>query len=240
MNKETIQNSSRQNEILENLSVVQDRIIQATTTVKRSPEEITLVAVSKTYPVSDNLILQQLGISDYAENRESEGAVKSAEFSLGNSAPARWHYQGKIQSNKIKSLANWADVIHSLDEIRYVPLLAKAVPKGKTMEIFVQVSLDLQAGRGGAPPSDLAFLANSVRSMSNLRLRGIMAVAPVDEDPDLAFSRLAAIHADFKAEFPDSPFLSAGMSGDFESAIIHGATHVRIGSSILGSRGRQR
>lgn len=231
---------SRRDEIYEALTDVRNRISQAAKRSRRLPEEITLVSVSKTYPVSDLLILHQFGISDFAENRESEGATKSAELSKSNSTPLKWHYQGQIQSNKINSLVKWVDVIHSLDEIRHVPLLARAIPAGKTVDVFLQVSLDLKPGRGGVRPAELGALAESVRSMSVLRLMGIMAVAPLHEDVEVAYSRLAQIHTDFKAEFPDSPFLSAGMSGDFERAITHGATHVRIGSSILGSRAPHR
>lgn len=240
MTIENLPKSLRADEIYAALSDVRNRISQAAKQSRRLPEEINLVSVSKTYPVSDLLILQQFGVSDFAENRESEGAAKSAEFSTSNSTPLNWHFQGKIQSNKIKSLVKWVDVIHSLDEIRHVPLLARAIPAGKTIDVFLQVSLELKPGRGGVQLAELAPLAESVRSMSVLRLLGIMAVAPLDEDAEMVYSRLAQIHTDFKAEFPDSPFLSAGMSGDFEAAIVHGATHVRIGSSILGSRPLQR
>ncbi|MBC7463288.1 MAG: YggS family pyridoxal phosphate-dependent enzyme [Actinobacteria bacterium] len=230
----------RRDELALALSDIQGRISRAAVASGRSSNDVNLIVVTKTYPISDIGILSSLGISDFAENREREGANKSEQLKVEVSANCRWHYQGKIQSNKIKSLLNWVDAIHSLDEVRHVPLIARAIPEGKTVGVFIQVSLDSQPGRGGAQPSELRKLAEVALSTSGLRLMGLMAVAPVGEAPEGAFSRLAQIHTDFKAEFPSAPSLSAGMSGDFEVAIRHGATHVRIGGSILGSRAVQR
>ncbi|MDP1720184.1 MAG: YggS family pyridoxal phosphate-dependent enzyme [Candidatus Nanopelagicaceae bacterium] len=222
------------NERLEEISValgeVRARIQAAVATSHRLPSEVTLIAVTKTYPASDVKILHDLGVRDFAENRDHEGREKSAQVD------GTWHFQGQIQSNKISSIANWAQVVHSLDEPRHVALLAKAVPLSTRLSVFIQVCLDPAPGRGGVLPSLVAPLADRVNQSPSLKLEGLMAVAPLGENPESAFSRLAQIHSNFRQQFPDSPSLSAGMSGDFEVAISHGATHVRIGSSILGSR----
>lgn len=225
--------NERLEEISAALGEVRARIRAAVETSRRLPSDVTLIAVTKTYPVSDVKILFDLGVRDFAENRDHEGREKSAQVA------GRWHYQGKIQSNKIPSIANWAQVVHSLDEPRHVALLAKAVPPSNRLSVFIQVCLDPVpggAGRGGILPNLLVPLADRVNQSPSLKLEGLMAVAPLGENPESAFSRLAQIHSDFRQQFPDSPSLSAGMSGDFEVAISHGATHVRLGSSILGSR----
>lgn len=221
---------SRADEISSNLDSVRSRIVHAAEGAWRDPAEITLIAVTKTYPASDAQILQKLGMTDFAENRDREGAEKSA------IVPGRWHFQGQIQSNKISSIAHWADVVHSLDDPRHLRLLAAAVPEGKRLSVFIQVCLDPQPGRGGILPENLSPLAELALGQSSLRLEGLMAVAPLGEIPESAFSRLARIHIDFRQQFPSAAGLSAGMSGDFETAIEHGATHLRVGSSILGSR----
>lgn len=216
--------------IASNLASVQSRINRACLSASRDPSSITLIGVTKTYPVSDIKILAGLGIKDFGENRDSEGREKASQVE------GRWHFQGQIQSNKLASIASWADVVHSLDDMSHVPRLARAVGEGKKIGVFIQVSLDNSVGRGGLAPDSLAEMAQLILTFPALLLQGLMAVAPLGENPDAAFSRLAVIHSVFSQQFPFASALSAGMSQDFESAISHGATHVRIGSSILGSR----
>ncbi len=222
--------TSRSEEIAANLVSVLNRINVAARGVHRSETDITLIAVTKTYPSSDVQILHDLGIRNFAENRDSEGKEKSEQV------PAIWHYQGQIQSNKIASIASWADVVQSLDDPRHLRLLSKAALEPKVISIFIQVCLDPQPGRGGASPDGLSPLAELALQEPSLKLEGLMAVAPLGENPESAFERLAQIHSDFSQQFPTAKSLSAGMSGDFEVAIKYGATHVRVGSSILGSR----
>jgi pyridoxal phosphate enzyme (YggS family) len=203
----------------------------------RARSDIALVVVTKTYPASDVAMLRDLGVTDFGENRDAEGQEKSSLVS------ARWHFQGQIQSNKIASIAKWADVIHSLDNSKHIAKFEKSVPAGKILSIFLQVSLDgplTNVHRGGVPTDELFRLAEMTMGAPQLRLMGIMAVAPLNESPYSAFSRLAEIHSIFRDKFPSASALSAGMSGDFEEAIAHGATHIRVGSSILGVRTSQR
>lgn len=220
--------SSRYDEIASNLDRVREQVKSAAESSDRKYEDITLIAVTKTFPISDVHILASLDVHHYGENRDSEGSPKAAEV------PGTWHFQGQIQSNKLKSIASWANVIHSLDEIRHIQALDKVAIH--RIGVFLQVSLDGAQGRGGAAPADLSALADSVLNSTHLDLMGLMAVAPLEESSDQAFEKLATIHDGFKAAYPMASSLSAGMSNDFESAITHGATHIRVGSSILGSR----
>ena len=193
---------------------------------------VRLIAVTKTFPVSDVQILKQLGIQEFGENRDSEGAEKSQLVS-GN-----WHFQGQIQSNKLKSITTWASVIHSLDEPRHFEIIEKVARH--PLSIFLQVSLDGAHNRGGAGVDKLCQLAELVSGSKSHTLAGLMSVPPVEMDPMAAYSQLSVIRNEFLKRFPEADSLSAGMSGDYQTAISHGATHVRLGSSILGSRSPHR
>lgn len=191
-------------------------------------ERTTLIVVTKTYPISDVEILHSLGVENFGENRASELAEKSS------AVKAQWHFQGQIQSNKIKIIAAHADVIHSLDDPGHIQKFERALTR--QIESFIQVSLDGATGRGGVLPESLYDMAKRVEESEKLILSGLMAVAPLGESPDSAFARLSSIHTDFLKDFPLATSLSAGMSSDFPAALRHGATHIRIGSQILGSR----
>jgi PLP dependent protein len=217
---------NRIDEISANLELVKSKIAAV------ASHPVTLIAVTKTFPVSDVEILQQLGVTDFGENRDAEGAEKSQLVS-GN-----WHFQGQIQSNKLKSITSWASVIHSLDDPRHFEIIEKVAPH--PLSIFLQVSLDGAHHRGGAGVEQLYQLAEKVSASSIQTLAGLMSVPPVGMNPEEAYSQLAVIRTEFLTRFPKAISLSAGMSGDYEMAISHGATHVRVGSSILGSRSPHR
>ncbi len=218
----------RRSEITSNLQVVRDEISKAVASTGRSLDEITLIAVTKTFPASDVEILRDLGVTHFGENRDADAAPKA------DAVAGTWHFQGQIQSNKLKSITTWANVIHSLDEIRHFEVIEKSAPH--PLDIFCQVSLDGSEGRGGVSEQKLYELAQAIEKSATHRLQGLMAVAPLGVDPADAFSKLSAIHKAFMADFPKANKLSAGMSGDYIEAIAYGATHIRIGSSILGSR----
>jgi pyridoxal phosphate enzyme (YggS family) len=209
------------------LQEVKERIQSAAASVNRNPNEISLIVVTKTFPISDIEILRDLGEVNFGENRDQEAGPKA------QAIPATWHFQGQIQSNKIKSICEWADVIHSISSEKEILRFAQSP---RRHQVFLQVSLDGQEGRGGASPADLTQIADLVNQSNNLELLGLMAVAPLGVEPDKAFADLAHINQGFVGQFPNSKYLSAGMSGDFETAIKYGATHIRVGSSILGSR----
>jgi pyridoxal phosphate enzyme (YggS family) len=219
--------SNRKEEITRNLQDVKERINRAAESADRDPAEVKLIVVTKTFPVSDIEILRDLGEVNFGENRDQEAGPKAEIIS------ATWHFQGQIQSNKIKSICQWADVIHSISSEKEILKFAQSERKH---QLFLQVSLDGQEGRGGAGPAELAQLADLVNESNNLELLGLMAVAPLGIEPEKAFADLAQINQGFQSQFPNSKYLSAGMSGDFEAAIKFGATHIRVGSSILGSR----
>ena len=221
--------SSRDAEISANLQAITARIVSAAESAGRSPEEITLIAVTKTFPVTDVKILYELGMRDFGENRDQEGSVKFSELP----GDSNWHFQGQIQSNKLKSIAAWADVIHSIDDISHAKKLSSLVA---SKEIFVQVSLDNLPGRGGVNPEQLHDFLGEVTALANLNVRGLMAVAPLDEPPLEAFKRLKTLSETVIKTHPNTWEISAGMSNDFEAAISQGATHIRIGSQILGVR----
>ena len=223
---------SRKDQILSNLESVKEKISAAAQAAGRSPSEITLIAVTKTFPVSDLEILYELGVRNFGENRDQEAAPKVSALP----ADIIWHFQGGIQSNKLKSISNWASVIHSVDKFKYAQMISQ-FSVGKTKEIFIQVSLDtLPQSREGVDPADLMQLAEQIMSLPNLEVKGLMAVAPLDQPTEQAFVRLQQIQQKFIQLYPAASSLSSGMSGDYELAISLGATHVRIGSSILGNR----
>jgi pyridoxal phosphate enzyme (YggS family) len=213
---------NRLEEISHNLEVVRAKIAAVAT------GPVTLIAVTKTFPASDVQLLKQLGVEDFGENRDAEGSEKS------QIVQGTWHFQGQIQSNKLKSITAWASVIHSLDDSRHFEIIEKVAPH--PLSIFLQVSLDGAHNRGGAGVDQLYQLAEKVSGSMTHTLAGLMSVPPVGMDPEAAYSQLSVIRTEFLRRFPKADSLSAGMSGDYEVAISHGATHVRVGSSILGSR----
>ena len=221
--------SRRAAEISANLQAITARIVSAAESAGRDPEEVTLIAVTKTFPVTDAKILYELGVRNFGENRDQEGSLKYSELP----GDSNWHFQGQIQSNKLKSIATWADVIHSIDDISHAKKLNSLVA---IKEIFIQVSLDNLPGRGGVNPEQLLDFLAEVTALANLKVRGLMAVAPLEEPPLEAFKRLKELSETVIKTHPDAWEISAGMSNDFEAAISQGATHIRIGSQILGVR----
>ena len=228
--------TSRTDEIAAGLAETRERIERAAKAAGRPADDVHLVVVTKFFPASDVRILAGLGVTDVGENRHQEASAKAAECAdLG----LRWHYIGGLQSNKAAAVAAYADVVESVDRSSLLSRLSRgAGERGQILDVLLQVSLDPpgREGRAGADPGDVRDLAAAVVETDGLRLRGLMAVAPLGEDPEPAFVRLARIREDFLVEYPEATVLSAGMSGDLEHAIAHGATHVRVGSAVLGQR----
>lgn len=191
----------------------------------------TLIVVTKTYPVSDVEILHNLGVGNFGENRSSEGLAKS------EAVVAHWHYQGAIQSKKIREILTWADCIHSLDNYGHAEKMDRILSEdGRKVDVFLQLSLDGNPERGGVVAENLISFASEVAQLQSINLLGIMSVPPVEMEPILAFESISKTHQRFIQDFPASPYLSAGMSGDYLVALEHGATHIRVGSKILGQR----
>jgi hypothetical protein len=224
-------------EIAANLEEFRQRVDAACAAAGRDPATVSLIAVTKTVPASDVRLLAGLGVTDVGENRDQEAAPKAracADLAL------RWHFIGALQRNKARSVADYADVVHSVDRERLVAALSTAaVAAERELTALIQVSLDppdTGTGRAGADPGAVLALADTVAAAPGLRLGGVMAVAPLDADPDAAFDRLAHVAARLRESHPDAVSVSAGMSGDFEAAIRHGATHLRVGTALLGRR----
>jgi pyridoxal phosphate enzyme (YggS family) len=214
--------SSRREELEQNLRAVEEEV---------RPFAPTLIVVTKTYPISDVEILHELGVRNFGENRSSEGLEKAS------SVEARWHYQGEIQSKKLREISSWSSCIHSLDNFEHGVKLNRILEgEGRTIDAFIQLSLDGDPSRGGVRESELFALTEGIAGLPEISLLGLMCVPPVSIEADAAFVAIADIHQRFIAQFPDARSLSAGMSGDYISALNHGATHIRVGSKILGSR----
>jgi len=226
---------ARRQELAANLGAVRERIARAADAAGRT-DEVGLVVVTKYFPESDVRLLADLGVTDVGENRHQEAAAKAAACAdLG----LRWHFIGGLQSNKAAAVARYADVVESVDRAKLVAGLDRgAEERGSLVEVLVQVSLDPPdaAGRAGAEPGDVLALAEVVAAAAHLRLGGVMALAPLGADPVPAFAALSEVAAQVRAAHPSATTVSAGMSGDLEAAISTGATHVRVGSAVLGMR----
>lgn len=236
-------NADRTAELAANLTVVRDRITAAARAAGRAPEEITLVAVSKTFPAPDVAALLDLGLTDFGENRDQEASVKVAEVAAlrdGAGPVPRWHFVGQVQRKKAGSVASYADVVHSVDRTELADALGRgAEHAGRELEVLLQVSLDEDAGaegRAGVAPEGVVELAEHVLALPGLRLVGVMGLAPRHGDPGAAFARLARLAAQVRSRSATAVTISAGMSGDLEAAVAHGSTLVRVGTALFGGR----
>ncbi len=226
----------RGDELAENLARVRARIADACSAAGRSEDDVTLVVVTKFFPASDVRLLADLGVRDVGENRHQEALAKAEECADLDLA---WHFIGGLQSNKAAAVTAYADVVHSVDRAKLVTGLSRgAVERGRDLEVLVQVSLDPPGaeGRSGLDPAQVPDLVERVGDAPGLVLRGVMGVAPLGGDPAAAFAALATIAADVRSVDPSATWISAGMSGDLEAAVAHGATHLRVGSAVLGPR----
>lgn len=247
---------ARTHELADRLAAVRHRI-RVASAVRPLAQAPTLIVVTKFHPAADVQRLRSLGIGDVGENRDQEAAAKAHEVAnaAGNEgtvdptgAALRWHFIGQLQSNKVKSVVNYAHSVQSIDRSSLVTALGRAMATRQdetnraNMSCFIQVDLSERApepgasGRGGAAPSDIAQLADLIAGTNGLDLAGLMAVAPLGTAPEPAFELLATVSANLVRQHPNATAISAGMSHDLEAAIAAGATHLRVGSDILGPR----
>jgi pyridoxal phosphate enzyme (YggS family) len=225
----------RRAELAANLARVRERIEAACARSGRDPADLTLVAVTKFFPASDIELLVELGITAIGENRDQEASAKVSELTRRQDVEV--HFIGQLQTNKARSVVSYADVVQSVDRPKLVAALDRAAgARGARPGVLVQVSLDDPPDRGGVEPGGAGALADQVAAREHLDLRGVMAVAPLGADPEGAFARLREVAHDIQRAHPDATWISAGMSGDLEAAVAQGATHLRVGSAILGSR----
>ncbi|MFJ4962154.1 YggS family pyridoxal phosphate-dependent enzyme [Streptomyces sp. NPDC088729] len=236
--------TDRKEQLAANLARVEERIASACAGAGRARDEVTLIVVTKTYPASDVRILHELGVRHVAENRDQDAAPKAtacADLSL------TWHFVGQLQTNKVRSVASYADVVQSVDRVRLVTALSAAAARGeRVLGCLVQVALDAESGergeRGGVAPDGIEELAAAVDAAPGLRLDGLMTVAPLAGPyagrQRAAFDRLMECASRLRADRPAANMVSAGMSADLEDAVAAGATHVRVGTAVLGDRPR--
>ncbi|MFI8532159.1 YggS family pyridoxal phosphate-dependent enzyme [Streptomyces aquilus] len=236
--------TDRKGELAANLAKVEERIAAACVAAGRKREEVTLIVVTKTYPASDVRILSELGVRDVAENKDQDAAPKAAECS---DLPLTWHFVGQLQTNKVRSVTGYADMVHSVDRARLVTTLSReAERQGRELGCLIQVALDANEGgrgeRGGVAPDGIEELGELVAAAPGLRLAGLMTVAPLTgpyAGRELAaFERLMDLSTDLRRAHPAANMVSAGMSADLEKAVAAGATHVRVGTAVLGVRAR--
>ncbi|MGW4209870.1 YggS family pyridoxal phosphate-dependent enzyme [Lentzea sp. NPDC004789] len=226
---------NRREELAANLAEVEERIARACEAAGRDRAEVMLLAVTKTWPASDVEILHELGLRNFAENRDQEASAKVGQ--LRHLEGARWHMVGRLQRNKAKSVVEWADQVDSVDSVRLAEALARAAhAKGVKLDVLLQVSIDGDTSRGGCAIPDVPELAGAITRSGDLILRGAMTVAPLTMKPSQAFEALASVVSGLRDDHPTATRVSAGMSGDLEDAISHGSTCVRVGTALLGSR----
>ena len=236
--------TDRAAELATNLAATRARIDRACRAAGRDPADVRLLAVTKNFPATDVALLADLALADFAENRDGEAAAKVAEFAeLRPTAPVRWSMVGRLQRNKARSVAGWADEVQSVDSARLADALQHAVQasldrgiRATKLDVLVQASIDGDTDRGGCPLPDLIALSDHIAGLDTLRLRGVMAVAPLGMPPEEAFDQLATAADQVRTAHPTATCLSAGMSGDLEMAIARGSTCVRVGTALLGSR----
>lgn len=236
--------TGRKTQLAANLARVEERITAACDAAGRERKDVTLIVVTKTYPASDVRFLAELGVRDVAENRDQEAKPKAAECS---DLDLQWHFVGQLQTNKVRSVTGYADVVHSADRLRLVDTLSSAALRhGREIGCLVQVALDAPSGsvggRGGAAPGDVLAVADAIARAPGLRIDGLMTVAPLAGEyagnPRAAFDRLMEISTSVRESHPAATMVSAGMSSDLEEAVSAGATHVRVGTAVLGVRPR--
>jgi PLP dependent protein len=234
--------ADRRAELAANLARVEHRIADACAAAGRERSAVTLVVVTKTYPAEDVALLAGLGVREVAENRDQEAAPKAAACAEDHLV---WHFVGQLQTNKVRSVVGYADFVHSVDRPKLVAALSDAATRAdRAIGCLVQVALDAPSGsvgeRGGAAPSEVPALADRIAAAPGLRLAGLMTVAPLSGDlagqPRAAFDRLAEIASALREAHPTANMVSAGMSSDLEHAVAAGATHVRVGTAVLGVR----
>lgn len=223
--------------VAERLSAIDAAIADAARLAGRDPAEITRIVVTKFHPASLVSELYGLGVREVGENRQQELSAKTE--ALAGLDDLRWHFIGQAQTNKAGAIRRAAQVVHSVDRLRLAEALDRAATDDVRLDVLLQINLTDDPGRGGVPPAEIERLAEQVLALPTLRLRGVMAVAPLDEDPAAAFARVHESAQRLRTVAPRADWISAGMTGDFVEAIAAGATHLRIGTAITGARPAQ-
>jgi pyridoxal phosphate enzyme (YggS family) len=237
---------TRHEELAEALATLRARLALAAEQAGRDVADIELLPVTKFFPAADVAILSELGCRAFGEARDQEASQKVAELAGRVPAETRWHMVGQIQRNKARSIASWAHSVHSVGTEKVLSALARAAEaaldegaRNAPLAVFIQLSLDGDESRGGVDienTEQIDRLCAAADAATGLTLAGLMAIPPLEADPDQAFARLATERSRVQSRYQHRLGLSAGMSGDLEAAVKHGSTCVRVGTALLGSR----
>jgi pyridoxal phosphate enzyme (YggS family) len=221
-------------EITDHLAQIFERVARAAERARRSPSSVAIVAIGKQQPAAAIAEAQRAGVAHFGESYVQEALPKIA--ALGD-VPISWHFVGKLQANKTRQVAETFDWVHTVDRLKIAERLSEQrSPFAKPLNVFIQVNQGGEPQKSGARAEDVAELARAVGALPNLRLRGLMTLPPQSGTPARWFAELAALRARLESDGIALDCLSMGMSDDFEDAIAAGATHVRIGTAIFGSR----
>ena len=224
-------------ELGQRYQAIVEKIATAATSANRNANEITLVVVTKNHPHQLVLDLLDLGARDFGENRDQEASPKAKQIALESNQEFNWHFIGQLQTNKVKSVLEYASFLHSLDRTSLLDeLIKRTVERSQPLKVFIQVNMTEDPERGGVNPTDLMAFSERVLASPGLELVGLMGVGGLDVAPEREFERLAQLSSQLQKLAPNANRLSMGMSGDFETAIAYGATHLRIGTAITGNR----
>ncbi|ADD43659.1 YggS family pyridoxal phosphate-dependent enzyme [Stackebrandtia nassauensis] len=228
---------ARRAQLAENLRATRADIAAACEAAGRDPSGVELVVVSKTHPAADVCALAELGVRGFGENRDQEAAAKAAEVAASGTE-VRWHFVGRLQRNKCRSVVSYASMVESVDRSSLVTALDAEArsQRDSPLDVLMQLSVDSDTARGGVAEADDEALAAQILACQGLRLRGVMAVAPLGWEPGRAFEAVARRAAKIQALAPNANIVSAGMSADYAEAISFGATEIRLGSKLLGRR----
>ncbi|MEU6249981.1 YggS family pyridoxal phosphate-dependent enzyme [Glycomyces sp. NPDC047010] len=227
---------ARRVQLQDNLNRTREAIADACERAGRDRGAVRLVVVTKTFPALDAATLVDLGQTDLGENRDQEAAPKAADLAARGLEPV-WHFVGQLQRNKARSVAAYADWVHSVDRDSLAEALDRAAAAhGRRLNALVQVSLDGDTSRGGVVAADVEPLAERIAALASIDLKGVMAVAPIGWEPAKAFALLMESSAVVRRVDPGAAEVSAGMSGDYREAVAGGATMVRLGRNVLGER----
>ncbi|MBT6488873.1 MAG: YggS family pyridoxal phosphate-dependent enzyme [Deltaproteobacteria bacterium] len=223
--------------IKDRLDDIKARVRASAKSVGRTPDEIRLIAVSKRQPFERLEEAYRLGLRDFGENTAQGLAQRVRDCDAAGLRGIRWHFVGQLQSNKVRLVAPNSYLIHSLDRLSLAEALSRRSEEHPT-NVLLQINIGKEAQKGGVPIDQIFDLAQQIRKLPGIRVRGLMGMPPFVVDSAPYYRRLGTLFGQLSQEMQPEVFteLSMGMSGDFETAIRYGATHVRVGTAIFGER----
>lgn len=227
-------------ELEKNLLALKKNIKEICERIDRNPDDITLVAVSKTFPFSEVIELNKAGQLDFAENRVRELRNKYYNISFQYSGKINWHLVGHLQSNKVKDVIAFIHLIHSIDTFRLAEEIDTNAKKiNRKIDVLVQINSSNESQKYGVSPGEAPSLCKQISLLENVRVKGLMTMAKLTDDKEIIrenFRTVKKIFDQLKPDIPDFEYLSMGMTNDYEIALEEGSNMLRIGSAIFGER----